>query len=430
MRFTSRERNLLIGLLVVLLVTGLYYFVYSPIIDNYNGAKVENTSANEEYDLIKNVVIDENLIVSMQERVGLLETLLPAEVHQEKIIIEIKDIFDTYDILIQTMAFDNGAQSEEDKEKEKQSFDDIIAGYEGASEYQSDAFANFSTLVEKGEVKDEELKEDIIKYFTCNLSFETTYKNLKLILEKFEDMEQIVITNNLNISKNGLTENSLSITLDVMFPYSAEFASIRELKWFDNNTPKDNYDPFDYETFSTIGATGGVTNIFDTFTKNGTINTGTTPTQNTTPKPAEVTASSVQPDFDMGLLEFINDDATIKILKTDAGFTTLYQDTEIPAFIDIEVKKENDKYYYKYSNMYQSYPVSGGYEEFRPGHTGEIVMRVYSTNRKSSTDLSGAVLRVTNNTERNFVIHTFADDADKPRLVLTKVKGNAEVIKH
>lgn len=429
MKFTSRERNLLVGLLVVLMVTGLYYFVYSPIIEAYNGATVENVSAHEEYDLIKNVVIDENLIVSMQERVGLLETLLPAAVHQEKVILEIKDIFDTYDILLQTMTFDNGSEKEEDEE-DKQSFDDIIAGYEGASEYQSDAFSNFSTLVEKGEVKDEELKEDIIKYFTCNLSFETTYKNLKLILKQFEDMEQIVITDNLNISKNGLTENSLSITLDVKFPYSAEFASIRELKWFDKNTPKENYDPFDYETFSTIGTAGGVSNIFDTFTKNGTINSGETPNQNTTTKPAEVTSSSVQPDFDMGLLEFINDDATIKILKTDAGYTTLYQDTEIPAYIDIEVKKENDKYYYKYSNMYRSYPANDGYEEFKPVHTGEIVMRVYSTNRKNTADLSGAVLRVTNNTERSFVIHTFADDADKPRLVLTKVAGNAEVIKH
>jgi len=428
MKLTNREKKLIISFVVAGAIVGTYLYGYSPVKEQHDEAKNKYEIKKSEYDSIMSKIEDDAIINARLEefqfRVAELEEKLPGEVHQEVIIMDVKKIFDDHDVRLQSMSFDNNRSK--DEEEETDSLNDIIAGYNNASDYQSQAFQNFSQVIETGttETADSEVEEKV-SYFQCNLSFETNYKVLKSIMAKFQEREQIIINGDLNIAKTGLSKDGISVTMSLKFPFSPDYAQLRDPNWYNENTYEEGYDPFDY--YMTSPQTSNPTSSGGSSSSGGVIAEKPVVEK---PQPVEVTPSSLKSDFDMSLTTYTSDLPTAGIYRSGVSYATLYADETDPVFIDMILKKEAGKYYYRYNTPLQYYPSQNGFEEFSPVNKEYIVVEVYSTYRVNEMDNSGVKFRVENNTDLNLDIHTFGDDPSKPRLTLIKQSGNAQIINH
>jgi type IV pilus assembly protein PilO len=105
----------------------------------------------------------------------------------------------------------------------------------------------------------------------------------------------------------------------------------------------------------------------------------------------------------------------------------VYADNNSFEDIEISIKEEAGKYYYRYKTILGQYPANyENWVEFVPANEF-ISIEIRSSARTSASDLSGANLTVKNDTNKLFYINLFNDDAINPRLNL--IEGNNVITK-
>ncbi|MGG7153527.1 pilus assembly protein PilO, partial [Clostridium neonatale] len=232
--------------------------------------------------------------------------------------------------------------------------------------------------------KSENISKDKVHQLRCNINFTGTYENLLNFLKEINDNNKMVV-NSINIGEESLEEIKGSMVIEI-YAIPKINDEINEYLQWDFNKEYGKYVPFGSETSSSNIDTE--INLDDFVISVKSIN-------------------SVLP--------------TITIGKADDKLksTYIYADNNSVEEVEIELTKENNKYYYKYKTNKESYPVEYGVNkvEFNP-LSKNINISVLSENRVNQEDKSGMKLKVINNTDKLVNVNISDDDSNNKRVVV------------
>ncbi len=129
-------------------------------------------------------------------------------------------------------------------------------------------------------------------------------------------------------------------------------------------------------------------------------------------------------DFYMSLKPESSDLPTVMLGRADdkARATYVYADSNVMENIELQFKKENNKYYYKYSTKNNQFPADGSWLEFTPVGSS-INVKVYSSSRNSKVDSSGANISITNTSGLKVRFTIEDDDKTNPRVYFKDPKS-------
>ncbi len=109
MKLSNREKNMIVVFGFILIAVAVFFFVVDPIHAANKIAREENQIVESQYRIVKTQVKEEKEIEAVigdyRDRLSYLESKLPAQVYLEKIIDDIYNHFESYDITIESVAF-------------------------------------------------------------------------------------------------------------------------------------------------------------------------------------------------------------------------------------------------------------------------------------------------------------------------------------
>ena len=232
--------------------------------------------------------------------------------------------------------------------------------------------------------KSENISKDKVHQLRCNISFTGTYENLMNFLKEINDNNKMVV-NSINVGEESLEEIKGSMLIEI-YAIPKINDEINEYLQWDFNKEYGKYVPFGSETSSS--------NIY-----------------------TEINSD----DFIISVRSINSVLPTITLGKADDKLknTYIYADNNSVEDVEIELTKENNKYYYKYKTNKESYPVEyeGNKVEFNPV-SKNINISVLSENRVNQEDKSGMKLKVINNTDKLVNVNISDDDSSNKRVVV------------
>ena len=232
--------------------------------------------------------------------------------------------------------------------------------------------------------KSENISKDKVHQLRCNISFTGTYENLMNFFKEINDNNKMGV-NSINIGEESLEEIKGSMVIEI-YAIPKINDEINEYLQWDFNKEYGKYVPFGPETSS-----------------------------------SNIDVEINSDDFIISVKSINSVLPTITIGKADDKLksTYIYADNNSVEDVEIELTKENNKYYYKYKTNKESYPVE--YEvnkvEFTP-LSKNINISVLSENRVNQEDKSGMKLKVINNTDKLVNVNISDDDSNNKRVVV------------
>ncbi|CDF57618.1 hypothetical protein [Thermobrachium celere] len=239
-------------------------------------------------------------------------------------------------------------------------------------------------------------KVDGAYFHSIKITTQLTYENLKRLFTETSDFNTLYSVDSLSLVplNNG----------DII---SASF----ELKFFgfeDNNAPVRQWQDFNLET--------GKDKIFSSSTLKTTI-------VDTTSKEY----IEQNKDFLVMLSTLNSPETAVQIVKIGEDFKIYGKNKQIEKAY-IELKQNGEKLLYRMSTEGDAHPKDGGFKEFKI-NSENIIIYVYSTERKYQDDKNVILLNVKNETSKKVMVYVFNDDKNKPRLNLTAIGNNIFVEK-
>lgn len=125
-------------------------------------------------------------------------------------------------------------------------------------------------------------------------------------------------------------------------------------------------------------------------------------------------------DLSMVIKPIQSDSPTVSLgMFNDNSYNSyVYADNNFVENIELQLKQEDDKYFYKYKTHLGSYPENYQFWiEFEPVNEF-ISMDILSNARTSEDDNSGVSLKVVNTTDKLFYINLHEDDLVRPRFTV------------
>lgn len=233
-------------------------------------------------------------------------------------------------------------------------------------------------------------------YHSLKITTQLSYDNLKRLFIETKDFNTLYSVDNFSIVplNNG----------DIV---SASF----ELKFFgfkDDKAPLRQWQDFNLETgkekiFSTSMVKPNIVNV----------NTNQYIEQNK--------------DFIVSLSTLNSPTTAVQIIKSGENFQIYGKNKEIEKAA-IELKQNGDKYLYRMSTEGDAHPKDGGFKEFKT-NSQNIIIYVYSTERKYQDDKNVVLLNIKNETDKKVMVYVVNDDKNKPRLNITATGSNIFVEK-
>lgn len=407
MGLSKREKILLVVLVITIVFYLGYNYIYLP---NYNKyLTVLDEAENKKLRVLKlnRDLRNKEEIISAINHLKLqayeLDRAIPSYIHQEEVILTLRDIFNYNKINIQSLSFN---MNEEEDIPEASSVEEILTNYEKLINGQGNIdLSKYLPQIKKEEDtknnnNEEDKGEKEVEFFTVNLSYSGEYANLKNALLQMEQRGQKIIVKNISISSS---ENGIVGNISLAFPYFQD-GSIDNFKW---------------NIFDEYGNDNPFTNSFRSVAleePNNSSNT-TEDTENQIP---------VKSDFYIILKPKTSDMSTSTIGKSPYRHTAIHSDNPNIENIDLIIKEENGSFLYNYNNSIRGFPKErDNFESFTPLGK-DIIVTVYSQPRNNPKDTSGIILNVTNETERDVIINIINDDENNPRITINRKAGTVK----
>ena len=408
MNLSKREKVMLFFLGISIIVGALYYFMLKPQLDNINKLKEEAEFLQEKVNTTKRNLDLRNEVeagyTKAYKKVNSITKHFFPVVIQEKFI-EILDRFIVEsDIELLTISFTDIDYTNLKEEIEKESTSESSEIYDIIKKFNDE---KQNTINDTNNIEKTELK---LKNISATMYIEGTYDNIIKFIKKVESNDKKIIIKNVNLMTKE--DDILSGNIILSF-YAVPKLFIQDLEYFkwnyDNDYGREN--PFinDMETEEPD-------DLEDNTSGNEIVN-------------ENYDISEIE--FGMWVKPISSDLPTIALGEFEDRFqsTYVYADNIGLEDIFINLKKENDKYLYRYNTKSESYPKQQGeYEEFKV-KGGIIEIKIYSAKRNSSDDVSGARITIENFTDLRVKIIIKNDDEYKPRVNIIYNEGNVVIIR-
>ena len=417
MRISNKEK-IMLGILGVMLIgIGYYNYVYKEHAFKVQEKEEEYFQIEERYnkaiETINSIESKKSDIKILKNKIDNMSVVFYPIISEEHLILELDNLLKNNSLEasiefeniksedIENEQYENVALSESSLQNIADEYIEIesnIKTSEKEEKVESDNLNNDQNLSSEEisvnnelSEKSENISKDKVHQLRCNISFTGTYENLMNFLKEINDNNKMVV-NSINIGEESLEEIKGSMLIEI-YAIPKINDEINEYLQWDFNKEYGKYVPFGSETSSS--------NI-DT----------------------EINSD----DFIISVRSINSVLPTITLGKADDKFknTYIYADNNSVEDVEIELTKENNKYYYKYKTNKESYPVEyeGNKVEFNPV-SKNINISVLSENRVNQEDKSGMKLKVINNTDKLVNVNISDDDSSNKRVV---VEGNSSKV--
>ena len=402
---------MLSGLAVAAAAYFTYMNIFVPKIDEFNLQKKAlsgNTQIKSNLDrgMVESEQLEEK-VKAMQLIVEEIDQSLPNCIHQENVILYMRDVFARNNIEVASLGFSEPGEvlDMDENVSVEQAIEDYMKYLEKGDKIKIREYSLFGE--DENSDSGEDGEEEQPKAYTSmgvNVSFSGMYSDLKNMLKEIEQNRKKIIIK--SIALNNTAEN-ITGSISLEFPFYPDGNNTENKQW-DIETEYGNIEPF---------ATGRL-NILE-----GTAASRSTPVP---VKKDDTPAVSVESDFYIVLKPISSDMPTVTMGKSPYRYTAVYEDANMFKEANIHIKKEGEAYMFRYDTSSYSYPAAEGeFEQMKPLGQ-DIVINVYSMIRLNEADSSGLVLNVYNDTDKAVKIYVSGDDASNPRFKVNTKSGIVE----
>ena len=412
LKISNREKMMLI-VLGIIMVVGVYYkFVYSKQM-----TQIKELSAKQEENQgkVNSLQLDKALNEKNKKDIKIVnakilestEEFFPSII-EEKILVILDDMINKTNIQCDSIsiseATDEALAQKKEEGKPLNTLETMVAQYKALEESKnelnigkSEDKSNSATDNKATDNKDKVDTE--IKKTSISLNFKGTHDDVMRFIDEVKGFYKRIVIKNINITATG---DNLSGNMILDFYAVPKFVEedIDYTKWnFDGDYGKSNM--FMGNSPEAVGVA------------------------------VQGAEASKEYDFLMTVKPISSDLPTIMLGKAKDNSTKSYVYADNGGIEEVQVyfEKKDDKYYYKYKLSKDSYPDDFSRAvEFTP--IKGINFKVYSQKRVNDKDLSGANIKVYNNTDLKVTVDLQGDDEKRPRINVFKEKGNIEINKY
>ena len=407
----SNKEKIMLGILGVMLIgIGYYNYVYKDHTFKVQEKEEEYFEIEERYnkaiETINSIESKKSDIKILKNKIDNMSVVFYPIISEEHLILELDNLLKNNSLEasiefeniksedIENEQYENVALSESSLQNIADEYIEIesnIKTSEKEEKVESDNLNNDQNLSSEEisvnnelSEKSENISKDKVHQLRCNISFTGTYENLMNFLKEINDNNKMVV-NSINIGEESFEEIKGSMVIEI-YAIPKINDEINEYLQWDFNKEYGKYVPFGPETSS-----------------------------------SNIDVEINSDDFIISVKSINSVLPTITIGKADDKLksTYIYADNNSVEDVEIELTKENNKYYYKYKTNKESYPVE--YEvnkvEFTP-LSKNINISVLSENRVNQEDKSGMKLKVINNTDKLVNVNISDDDSNNKRVVV------------
>lgn len=437
MKVTKREQILLVALLIVLLVYGFYNFVYTKQIQKISELKASRDTYSQKWEQAKVKIASkekrDEQYISLNSKILIETDMLFPEIEQEEVIVTLDKMLKESNLEAEVLDFVAVSSVKESVDTDKTSINELE---KLVSEFNGTTIKDDSEKVNTEKDNTKKINTDTLqissKYkMQVTLNFKGSYDELISFIQKVEYYDKKIIINNININE---TESS-----DIAGSIIIEFSGIPKLndndkfQW-DFKEPSGKGNPFlgSYNSLqgnNDIVTNGNNNNPVNNYNPINNYNPVNNPVSNPVNNPVN---SQVKSDFVMRANPITSDSNTVIIgsLKDESKQSYIYSDNEKIEQVEFVFTKAGEEYFYKYKTSTKSYPENFNNSVKFISSAENIVLDIFSQKRVSSSDLSGASIKITNETDKNVVVNILDDDKNRPRIEIIKEKGDILVNKN
>lgn len=382
----------MIALAVLLAAVGFHKFILSKQYAKINELRAQNSSLETQVNSIKahisfrdKITSDVKILKAKAENKS--ERFFPS-ITQEKIILLMDNVIKNSGVKVNSLSFSEivtapiqnstkTSQNETSNNKETQSNPLSIL----VNEYNRDKAQSKSAQSADNSSAKSSFPTDKME---VSLSYSGNFSNLMSLIKNIEIFSKKIIIKNINIGSGQDDMVSGTIILD--------FYAIPKL-----NTEDENY---------LAWTLNGIYGKDNPFYSTGIVSSA---------------PAYASPDFDflMSVRPISSDLPTIMLgkAKDSSKSTYIYDDNPGVENVEVCLTKQDNKYYYKYkagNNFYPAQYSSAG-TEFAPSGDS-INFKIYSVKRNSTSDISGANIKIINMSDKAVNIVIDGDDDERPRI--------------
>ena len=405
MQLSNREKLLLVSLAIVLTIGGFFYFVAKPQfakIDELRKSKLEYQAKVKELNTqlaVTNPIYAESKLLEQKTK-DRTAAYFP-NISQEKIITILDGQFNISSFQPSSINFTdmNDIVSTKDKatinNDGKNLLDDLEMSFK-----KIEPIVNNSTESSAADQRIQDATSNSIDRLSVTLAYKASYEEISALIRTFEVYKRRIVLDKITCTRGD--NNELSGTIELSF-YAIP-------KLFDED--------LDYTTW-TYNNVYGKYNPFLPF--GGYLD------------PAVVSGvpltTSQKSDFFMSLKPISSDIPTVMIGKKGESESKTYLYADNPAFENVEIRftKKGTQYYYGYKTKSGSYPTNyASLINFIP-KSNDITIEILSSKRQGDTDLSGANIKIINETDLTVKANVLFDDKVNHRAKFVNNTGKATV---
>ena len=407
----SNKEKIMLGILGVMLIgIGYYNYVYKDHTFKVQEKEEEYFQIEERYnkaiETINSIESKKSDIKILKNTIDNMSVVFYPIISEEHLILELDNLLKNNSLEasiefeniksedIENEQYENVALSESSLQNIADEYIEIesnIKTSEKEEKIESDNLNNDQNLTSEEisvnnelSEKSENISKDKVHQLRCNISFTGTYENLMNFFKEINDNNKMGV-NSINIGEESLEEIKGSMVIEI-YAIPKINDEINEYLQWDFNKEYGKYVPFGPETSS-----------------------------------SNIDVEINSDDFIISVKSINSVLPTITIGKADDKLksTYIYADNNSVEDVEIELTKENNKYYYKYKTNKESYPVEYEVNKVEFTHLSKnINISVLSENRVNQEDKSGMKLKVINNTDKLVNVNISDDDSNNKRVVV------------
>jgi type IV pilus assembly protein PilO len=426
MKLSSREKVLMIALIMVGLMAAYYYLLLSPqllVLDIAKAMAAENKVKVEEMkaQMDPNHPIYAVFKTNQAELAKKTANIYPA-ILQDKIITVLDEKFKATGLNPDTINFVRVEKTANPAQNSA-----------GTPTQDLAALRQKYVNIDNKETDTPELSK--MNELTVSFSVKTEYQKIMSLITAIEKDKYKIILNNVSMKTEA--DNTVTGTFSVSFISVPKLTLENDkdyLTWLlKYNSNK--YNPFLASANLNVGEAAPTPVVNAPVPDPIPVPVPTpTPTPVTpTPKPTTPVATPPAPsknsDFAITLRPISSDIPTVLVGKVNDKGAGAYVYADNPGFenVEIQIIEKDGKLYYRYKTSSDSYP--SNYSEmtlFTPKTTG-VIIEVISTKRTDSTDKSGINLTVINKSTKKVTVSIKNDDASRSRVKMSSTSGSVTV---
>lgn len=414
-KLSSRERLMLVVLLIVATIALSYRFIYLPVtLDNQMATSVHASVMAEEKVLVDNVLSE----AAMQEKISNLKRLshlltkqLPPSIEQEYAVKDLLMIAKNNGVELLSFSFEG--EDDPISSEGVESVDDALALYEKSFNQKTESINELKNMfsadektqnVEASSAEDEE--ELPIQYMSMTINCRGVYSNLRGVLRDFNELDNMVVVKEISFAKerDSITGVLADITLE--FPYYPDNSIYELAPWDGLDVKSSDVDPFNY-IIRGSQLDPNIPKISTTISTNQ---------YNNPLEPAKVVSKV---DFYIGARPKSSDDFAYTIGKKGDSTYRLSSDLDGEA-LELVIVDNNGKPAFKMGTKLRPITDETKAVVFAPEASSKINIEVISQPRIGTKDKLSGSLKIKNTSSIPVVIKVVDEDASNPRLNILK----------